>query len=95
MEEHPSLVRPSRKTGPNEAQEDVLKLFRRLEERQTLGGEHQMLAIARALLLNPRLLILDEPSEGLAPVVIEQIATASRCSASARSGGKVPPVSWT
>jgi branched-chain amino acid transport system ATP-binding protein len=63
----------------------VYELFPRLRERrrnggaQLSGGEQQMLAIGRALLLNPRLLIMDEPSEGLAPTVIEQlIATFKR-----------------
>jgi branched-chain amino acid transport system ATP-binding protein len=41
--------------------------------RQLSGGEQEMLAIARALLLNPRILILDEPSQGLAPLVVREV----------------------
>jgi uncharacterized protein (UPF0261 family)/ABC-type branched-subunit amino acid transport system ATPase component len=59
-------------------------LFPRLAERrrnggsQLSGGEQQMLAIARALLFNPRLLVMDEPTEGLAPVIVEQVADTLR-----------------
>src|SRR5207248_8749108 len=57
----------------------IYELFPRLAERkrnggaQLSGGEQQMLAIGRALLTNPSLLIMDEPSEGLAPMIIEML----------------------
>jgi branched-chain amino acid transport system ATP-binding protein len=63
---------------------DVYSLFPRLDERrnnrgnQLSGGEQQMLAIGRALLLNPSLLVLDEPSEGLAPLIVEDIVKTLR-----------------
>jgi len=59
--------------------EDILEIFPRLKERlhnfgnQISGGEQQMLAIGRALMINPRLLILDEATEGLAPLVRREI----------------------
>ena len=69
----------------------VYQVFPRLAERknnggaQLSGGEQQMLAIGRALLFNPQLLVMDEPTEGLAPVIVEQVASLLKRLADERS----------
>ena len=76
-----TLARPRKGDWNLEA---VLQTFPRLAERlgngghQLSGGEQQMLAIGRALMANPELILMDEPSEGLSPVLVQQVASVMR-----------------
>jgi uncharacterized protein (UPF0261 family)/ABC-type branched-subunit amino acid transport system ATPase component len=82
VDEHLRLA--ARRNAGTWTVERIYEQFPRLAERkrngaaQLSGGEQQMLAIGRALLANPRLLIMDEPTEGLAPLIVEQVALTLR-----------------
>jgi branched-chain amino acid transport system ATP-binding protein len=73
-----NLLVPAARSGPWSIAR-LYELFPRLAERRTnkgrqlSGGEQEMLAIGRALILNPRLLLLDEPSQGLAPLIVQEV----------------------
>ena len=79
-----AVARPARAGSSHRpwTPERVYELFPSLSERKTnlgtqlSGGEQQMLAVGRALVLNPRLLLLDEPLEGLAPIIVEELLRA-------------------
>ena len=89
VDEHLDIVGRRAKGEWNPAR--VYELFPRLAERKNVsgtslsGGEQQMLAIGRALVTNPRVLVMDEPSEGLAPTIIEDLVKTIKEAVSGRA----------
>jgi branched-chain amino acid transport system ATP-binding protein len=90
VDEHLRMVGPRLVRRGRWSKDAIYELFPRLAERrkvqgtQLSGGEQQMLAIGRALLTNPQLLVMDEPSEGLAPKIVDELI--DTCRALAREG---------
>jgi branched-chain amino acid transport system ATP-binding protein len=90
VDEHLRMISPRLVRRGRWSIGDVYELFPRLAERRKIsgtqlsGGEQQMLAVGRTLLTNPRLLLMDEPSEGLAPRIVEELS--ETCRALAREG---------
>jgi branched-chain amino acid transport system ATP-binding protein len=84
VEEHLTLTARKRNAAEPWTPERVFSLFPELAERRKIGGtllsggEQQMLAIGRALVTNPSLILLDEPSEGLAPVAVDRVIDTCR-----------------
>ena len=84
VDEHLRMVNPRLVRRGRWSRDAIYELFPRLAERRRLGGtqlsggEQQMLAIGRALLTNPSLLVMDEPSEGLAPKLVEELIATCR-----------------
>ena len=84
VKEHLDICFKAKESNGGWDPEKALSVFPRLKERissrggDLSGGEQQMLAIARALMINPRMIIMDEPTEGLAPLIVEEVGSLIR-----------------